>query len=63
MKNKLKMISVTLALVLTLCVCFVACNKTKTDPAKERADAVASVENMARMPHSRGCGVGWRLQL
>ena len=45
MKNKLKMISVTLALVLALCVCFVACNKTKTDPAKERADAVASVEN------------------
>lgn len=45
MKNKLKMISVTLALVLALCVCFVACNKTKPDPAKERADAVASVEN------------------
>lgn len=45
MKNKLKIVSVCLALLLTLCVCLFACNNKKPDPAKERADAVASVEN------------------
>ena len=54
MKNKLKIVSICLALIAMLSVCLFACNK-KPDPAKERADAVSSVENA----FMSGVSSGW----
>jgi len=54
MKNKLKIVSICLALIAVLSVCLFACNK-KPDPAKERADAVSSVENA----FMSGVSSGW----
>ncbi len=54
MKNKLKIVSICLALIAMLSVCLFACNK-KPDPAQERADAVSSVENA----FMSGVSSGW----
>lgn len=59
MKNKIKITSICLVLVIALCACLYACNKNDVDPAKERADAVASVENA----FMDGMAEGWNNSL
>lgn len=46
MKNKIKLVSICLVIVLALCACFFACNDDdKPTPEEERAEAVDSVQN------------------